>query len=316
MRRALVVRLSSLGDVALSSVLFEPLRRAGYEVYLLTYEPYGSLFADDTRVSVIELKRGAPLPDKLKGLSFELILDIHKNLKTLRLRFKIRGRWITYDKDSLRRRLAVHFKSLRRRFYITEAYLKVLSKAGVPAWDPKPKIEVSRERLGRLEKELGKGNFVALGVGARYRKKRYPYFGELARLLMERSYDVVYVGNEEDGRVASSLPGLNLCGRLSLTDVLATLKLAKAFVGNDSGLLHCARAVGTPAVQIYGGTHPTLGFSIYPEEGRIILKNLPCQPCDIHGKGSCRHGDYRCLEIEPQEVADALESLIHRTGVK
>ena len=43
---------------------------------------------------------------------------------------------------------------------------------------------------------------------------------------------------------------------------------------DDSGLLHLARAVGTKAVQIYGGSHPTFGFALSKEEGIYLLKDL------------------------------------------
>ena len=161
---------------------------------------------------------------------------------------------------------------------------------------------VSEERLEKLREFLPRGDFVVLAPGARYRKKRYPYFKELADIFLENGFGVVWVGDEEDRRVLGEVKGLNLCGRLSIPDVLGVIRLGRLFVGNDSGLLHCARAVGTPSVQIYGGTHPTLGFSLYPEEGRVVIKNLDCQPCDVHGKGKCRLGDYRCLEIEPAYI--------------
>jgi ADP-heptose:LPS heptosyltransferase len=61
---------------------------------------------------------------------------------------------------------------------------------------------------------------------------------------------------------------------------------------------------------IYGGTHPCLGFAPYPDEGKIIFKNLPCSPCDIHGKGKCKFKDYRCLDIPPQRVLKEISKFL------
>ncbi|WP_457599927.1 glycosyltransferase family 9 protein [Hydrogenivirga sp.] len=305
MKKALIVRLSSLGDVALTSVLIEPLLKAGYKPFILTLKPYHSLFEDDWRVTAIGATKDSLFSRDFIGTlrehRFDLFIDVHRNLKTLRLKWKLGGRWVSYSKDSLRRRLAVRFPRFRRPYYVTESYLKALGGIAEGA-SPLPKIIVSQERLERLRELLPSGEFIALGAGARYRKKRYPHFKELAELLMENSFEVVWLGDETDRRELGKVKGINLCGKLSLTDVLGVIRLSSVFVGNDSGLLHCARAVGTPAVQIYGGTHPTFGFSLFPEEGKVLLKGLECQPCDIHGRGKCRFGDYRCLDIEPSVV--------------
>lgn len=305
MKKALIVRLSSLGDVVLTSVLIDPLIKAGYKPFLLTFKPYDTLFEDDWRITTIGVEKGELMSEhvlrELKGKGFELFIDLHKNMKTLLLRKKLKGRWLSYSKDSLRRRLAVRFSRFRGSFYVTESYLQALGEIG-RGFEPMPKVIVSEERLERLSEFLPEGEFVTIGAGARYRKKRYPYFKELSVALRENGFEVVWLGDEKDRSELGDVEGINLCGRLSLPDVLGVIKLSKVFIGNDSGLLHCARAVRTKAVQIYGGTHPTLGFSLYPEEGKVILKGLECQPCDIHGKGKCRLGDYRCLDIDPRSV--------------
>jgi ADP-heptose:LPS heptosyltransferase len=316
MKKCLLVRLSSLGDVALSSVVIDPLVDSGYEPYLLTFEPYDELFRDDSRVSLIPAKRDEILSrefiKKLKDLEFELYFDLHRNFRTFLLRFYLRGRWFSYVKDSFRRRLAVRFEAFRREFYVTEAYLKALEKAGIKVIKRglRPRIEVKEERVKKFaELSQGKG-YVVIAPGARYKKKRYPRFREVAEIIREEGFRIIWVGDERDKSLVPEGIGENLCGKLSLIDLLALLKGAAVFVGNDSGPLHCARAVGTPSVQIFGGTHPTLGFSLYPKEGEVLIKGLDCQPCDVHGKGSCRYGDYRCLDIDPGLVAQKTLSLI------
>jgi ADP-heptose:LPS heptosyltransferase len=316
MKKALVIRLSSLGDVALSSVLFEPLFRAGYRTYLLTYSPYRELFEDDPRVCVIDTDKKSLLSDgnldRIRGLGIDVYIDIHRNIKSFLLRRKLKGRWVLYRKEALRRRLSVYLKFLRREYHITEAYSETLRELGIEVKDKRPKILVSEDRLRSMKEIVGEETFLTLGVGARYRKKAYPHFGKLVEILTDRGYRIVYVGDYRDRELVKDFPGLNLCGELSLTDVLAVIRLSKVFIGNDSGLLHCARAVRTPALQIYGGTHPTLGFSLYPEEGRVVIKGMECQPCDIHGKGKCKYGDYRCLDIEPGYIASLIEDMAGR----
>ena len=304
MKKALIVRFSSLGDVVLTSVLFEPLLSAGYKPYLLTFSPYDELFVDDERVVAIGINK-ENFFEEIKRIprDFELKIDLHKNLRSLILRFFLRGKWRSYKKESLRRRLAIYFKAFRKPYFVPEAYAGSV-KDLIPVKNLRPFIKVSEKRVESFKKELG--DYIVLAPGARYKKKRYPYFKELAELFIEKGEKVVIVGDERDYELTKDFPGINLCGRLRLIEVLSIIKGAKLFVGNDSGLLHCARAVKTPAVQIYGATHPTLGFSLYPDEGLVIFKNLDCQPCDLHGKGECKRGDFACLEISPITIFERI----------
>ncbi|SHK40930.1 glycosyltransferase family 9 protein [Thermocrinis minervae] len=303
-KKALLVRFSSLGDVVLVSSLFDPLISLGYRPFLLTFEPYGELFSDDKRVEVIQIRKDELLKtvNILKG--FDLYIDLHKNLRSMLLRLLIRGRWLSYDKQSIRRRLSVTFKVFRKPYNVLESYGKILGVNHI-----RPKIEVSQERLNLLREKVGEG-FIAVGPGARYRKKRYPYFEEVVNKLIGLGFKVVLVGSAEERDLVKHPLALNLCGELSLVDTLAVLKLARLFIGNDSGLLHMARAVKTKVLQIYGGTHPTLGFSVFEDEGKYLIKGLDCQPCDVHGKGKCKYADYRCLEIDPRRIVEEALSLV------
>ncbi|WP_461831953.1 glycosyltransferase family 9 protein [Aquifex sp.] len=297
--RALILRFSSLGDVVLTSSLFEPLKEKGYEIDLLTFKPYGKLFTDDDRVNVIETTKENLLKDikKLRN-DYNLKIDLHKNLKSYLVRLLLGGKWRSYPKESIRRRLSVYFKFFRKRYYVPEAYAKSL-KGIVEIKSPRPFIKVSESRVKKFRELYG--DYIVIAPGARYKKKRYPYYKELSELLVREGFKVIILGDERDYKLSEDFPGINLCGRLDLIDVLAVIKGAKLFIGNDSGLLHCARAVKTKAIQIYGGTHPTLGFALYPDEGLIFCKCLDCQPCDIHGKGKC-FINYRCLDISPIKI--------------
>ncbi|AAC07461.1 glycosyltransferase family 9 protein [Aquifex aeolicus] len=300
MKKALIVRLSSLGDVVLTSVVFDPLLKAGYKPYLLTFKPYDEVFQDDDRVEVIPVSKENFFKEIEKiPKDFDLKVDLHGNLKTFFLRLFLGGKWRKYKKESIRRRLSVYFKHFRKPFFVPEAYVKSLQGI-IEVKNPRPFIKVSEERIREFKDLYGK--YVVIAPGARYKKKRYPYFKELSELFIKEGINVVIVGDEKDREISKDFPGVNLCGKLSLIDVLGVIGGAELFVGNDSGLLHCARAVKTKAIQIYGGTHPTLGFSLYPDEGKVVCKCLDCQPCDVHGKGVCKIGNYECLNIPPIKI--------------
>jgi len=315
MKKALILRLSSLGDVILTSVVIDPLVRNGYRPYLLTYKPFGDVFADDDRLEVIQIRKEElsdnELLEKLVNEEFGLRLDLHSKLNTWLIRRKIGGKWLVYKKQSLLRRLSTRIKPLLKFIKpVTELYLCPLKKIGIEGM-PFPYIKVSDKRVKSVKERYGLKEYIVICAGARYKKKMYPYYDKVAEMLKFKGYDVVFVGDKSERTMVEGAVGLNLCGELSLADIMALIKGAKLFIGNDSGLTHGARAVRTKAIQIFGGTHPSLGFSLYPEEGSVIYRDIPCQPCDVHGKGLCKKGNYECMKIDPRFVVETAERILN-----
>ena len=328
-KKVLLIRFSSLGDVVLTSSLLGELYKNNYEVYLITFKPYGELFKEDPRVRVVEVEKNtlrglkgiSNLARELNNLNPFAVVDLHKNPKSFLLKTLLRAEIkSSYKKRSLFRRFCVFLNRLglanslkERGRNVLELYAKALKPLGVEVKNPRPRIVLDENRTEEFLKKLDlrRGEYVVLGIGARYRKKEYPHFGKLAELL-SRDFKVVLVGDKKDYERSKDWKNVvNLAGRLSLLESLRVLKGAKLFIGNDSGATHMARAVGTKVAVFFGGTHPCFGFAPYPDEGVIISKNLPCSPCDIHGKGDCPK-NYECLNISPREAGQVIFKMVSK----
>ncbi|TGR61009.1 glycosyltransferase family 9 protein, partial [Mesorhizobium sp. M2D.F.Ca.ET.223.01.1.1] len=78
----------------------------------------------------------------------------------------------------------------------------------------------------------------------------------------ETGLSVVLVGGPDEAEANDQIvatvktPVVNLVGALSLETLLALLKEARLFVGNESGPMHIAAAAGTPVVGLFGLTNP------------------------------------------------------------
>ena len=82
----------------------------------------------------------------------------------------------------------------------------------------------------------------------------------------------------ETGRMVRSL-----AGRTTLQETAAVIERCKLFMGNDSGPMHMAVAVGTPVVAVFGpsnkeawGPYSPPGV---PNPHKVVARDLPCQPC-------------------------------------
>lgn len=94
-----------------------------------------------------------------------------------------------------------------------------------------------------------------------------------------------------------------MAGETGIGDLIALLSLCDGFVGNDSGPMHLAGALGIPTVAIFGSTNPARTGPLGPQV-RIIYQPPPCSPCLDR---TCRFGHYDCLKrITPETVLAAL----------
>jgi heptosyltransferase-2 len=87
--------------------------------------------------------------------------------------------------------------------------------------------------------------------------------------------------------VAADLTALRVDG------MAAALARVRLLVACDSGPVHLASAVGTPALALFGPTSAVRWGP--PAPGRALSLGLPCQPCSNHGGERCPLGHHRCL---------------------
>ncbi len=323
--RILVIRLSSLGDVILTSSVFPELKKRGIEADLLTFKPFGELFKDQPFINrVIEVEK-----EKLKGLKeirelaesltgYEFAFDLHDVLKTKILRHFLKCKVFAYRKRGVLRRLMTVFKPLKAKWlFVPKLYAEPFEKIGVKIENPRPFLKVDESSLKKVQELLPKGKeLVALAPGARWPNKEYPLesFKRISELLGEKGFKVVVVGGEKDrekGEVLKEAGALNLCGELSLKESLALISRCKLVISNDSAVVHMARAVKTKVLALFGPTHPAFGFAPFKEEGKALTLNLPCCPCSLHGK-RVRCKERKCFKIPPEEVVKEGLKLLER----
>lgn len=85
----------------------------------------------------------------------------------------------------------------------------------------------------------------------------------------------------------------------TLRQSAALISKCNLLINIDSGLGHIAAALSTPTITIYGPALPTRTRP-YHEKGRVITKNLECQPCYSYPFRSCKQKvackELRCFE--------------------
>ncbi len=328
-KRAVVFRLSALGDVALATGVLERWHKL-----------WGTRFVFVTRPGMAPLLRGLSSVEqvvevdesRLSGADWwaqagELartfkdlpLIDLHGTLRARLLAMRWQGPVHRYPKHTLARRLfrLTRGASLARKLEATcvpQRYALALDDAPPDPLEVLPRIVLDSDELeqGRelAAQAAGQGPVIALHPYATHPDKAWPreHWRALAGLLDREGLAWLVVGRDDE----PLFPGdpRDLTGATDLRATCAVLAACKALATNDSGPMHLATAVGTPVAALFGPTSRAWGF--YPQGERdVVLEkaDLDCRPCSLHGRSRCRRDRVCLASIAPNQVLDALRSL-------
>lgn len=152
---------------------------------------------------------------------------------------------------------------------------------------------------------------IAFGPGASYGSAKCwlpERFAELADRLIEAfSADVILFGTAAERDLLDAISSamrhraVNLAGRTGIGELPAYFSECHLFVGNDSGAMHVAAAVGLPVVAIFGSTDAEGTAPVTPRLS-IVQEKVFCSPCFLR---RCPI-DHRCMKrVTVDEVESA-----------
>ena len=198
-------------------------------------------------------------------------------------------------------------------------YLELLRRAGwIDALQDDAHIalqvpEAARQRAGQTLREAGaRSNAlrVAVGAGASYGSaKCWPpdrFAKALNELVTRKDADVILFGTAAEAAVSSAIarqlerPPVDLTGKTSISELPGLLSVCQLFVGNDSGAMHVAAAVGLQVVAVFGPTDADGTAPVTPLVS-IVQQKPYCSPCFLRRCPT----DHRCMKAVTPEMVEA-----------
>lgn len=142
-------------------------------------------------------------------------------------------------------------------------------------------------------------------------------FAALADVLHDRhGGTVLLLGTETDADAVQSVrnamcgPSVDCTAMLDFGMWQALAHRATLYIGNDSGMTHCALAGGTPTVCIFGPTD-SRQYGLYGGLGTMVVGRVPWSPCFRRGRLACTCGTIRCMQsVSVEAVRAAANGLI------
>ncbi len=337
----LIIRLSSMGDVILTSHLVRlvkerfPLSQISFIVAAqhldaVDNNPYiTKVIKYDKTKNIFEInneKKERFGTDELDN--YDLIIDLQKNHRSRKIVRGLHGELHRVNKNRLHKLSLVWLKKPLegKDRHITELYLDAVSSLGVTddgkgleLWLPEERGKSQYPPELKTPGYLNSINRIAIAPGAFHNTKRWPQerFAELAEILHERyGSEIILLGGPGDRKICNDIRALcpvkiaDYSGALSVLDTARLVDICRLVVTNDTGVMHIAAARRVPVAAIFGSTVPAFGFTPFRVSHRIIQKELPCRPCTHFGTDSCPKKHFNCMNlITAAEVAQEVEKL-------
>jgi len=159
---------------------------------------------------------------------------------------------------------------------------------------------------------------VGMCAGAKVSAKQWPadHYVRLGdKLIREGGVNIALIGGRDERQVSDAISAqwpagrwMNLAGKISLLESAALLERCTMYVGNDTGAMHLAAAVGTRCLAIFGARAHEHSWHPYGQNHVVIRKRVPCANCYL---SECLEHKLRCLnEISVEEVWASCERML------
>ncbi|MDR1556240.1 MAG: glycosyltransferase family 9 protein [Tannerellaceae bacterium] len=342
MANILIIRLSAIGDVAMTIPVIYSAARANPD----------DKFTVLTQVFLIPVFISRPANVEITGINtfgaekslggllrfarayatydFDIVLDLHSVVRTFLIRtlFRLRGKKVFVIDKARKERARLtsrRHKELKPLRSVTDRYADVFRAAGLNYSDTFRFLFGGQyvARLSATEKLTGpkEGKWIGIAPFAKHRGKVYPpeRMEQVVAILAGREGIRLFLfggrGREQEilEEWASRYPHVqSVAGRCSLGDELSLMSHLDLLLCMDSANMHFASLTGINVVSVWGATHPYSGFYGYRQSpGNAIQADMPCRPCSIYGQKPCYRGDHACMtQITPEQIVRKIEKTL------
>jgi heptosyltransferase-2 len=318
--KILIIRFSSIGDIILTTPIVRCFKqqKQDVEIHFLTKKVFQPILSANpylTQVHCLDDDFSATLAN-LKLVGFDYIIDLHKNLRTARVKKALKIKSFAFDKLNVQKWLYVNLKlNVMPDKSIVERYFSGVKDLGIHNDGQGldyfiPEGDKTEHKDIPMSHWAGYAGFV---IGGSYATKKLP-IDQWKSICALSPIPIILLGGADDRENAAEIASIdpikiyNSCGKFNLNESADLVKNAKFIVTNDTGLMHMAAAFKKPIAVIWGNTTPQMGMfpyygfnnlntNIAPNLLHIENKKLSCRPCSKIGFENCPKKHFKCMNV-------------------
>jgi lipopolysaccharide heptosyltransferase II len=332
--KILVIKMSSLGDVVISTAALRAIRQRFKEaskISLLVGSAAKDVvircpYIDDLIVYDLNNRNPAAMwkmARELRRHNFDMVIDLQNNRLSHKLsRLSLAAHRYGYNNGKLGFLLNHQIKDDKLPIDPVSHQFRILKMLDIDLTDSRLEVWPSQQDEVFIDESLS-ANWagkqiplvgINISASARWQSKAWPQekIIKLCEALALKDMRVVLTGTTDDSPAAKSIVNLIksakpiiACGKTSLNQLACLIRRCKVFISPDSAPLHLACAVDTPFIALFGPTDARRHLAA-GAKGIVLNKNMLCSPCY---KPKCRRKD--CMEkISVENVLEAIAKLL------
>ena len=322
MKKFLIIRFSSIGDIVLTSPIIRCLKNGipDAEIHFVTKANFAGILEENPHITKVYSfqKEITEIIPALKTENYDHIIDLHKNLRSFRLKYALKKPSSSFHKLNVKKFLLAKLKlNFLPDIHIVDRYFGALHKFNIQ--NDHKGLDYFIPKTDEVDpKQYGLSNqYIAFSIGGQFATKKMPN-DKIISIIESIEETVVLIGGPTDRENGAAIAKgfkhvINLCGELNLNQSASILKQSTKVITHDTGLMHIAAAFNRPIVSIWGNTVPELGMYPYlPENGAkysIHQVELKCRPCSKIGYDKCPKGHFDCMNKQDlNEIQSAIKS--------
>ncbi|HSH52459.1 MAG TPA: glycosyltransferase family 9 protein [Bacteroidales bacterium] len=323
--RFLIIRFSSIGDIVLTTPVVRCLKKQvkDVEIHYLTKPQFSKILENNPYVDKIHVLKDsfADTIHELKYEHFDYILDLHKNLRSFRIKNRLKIISFSFNKLNKEKWLMVNFKKNKLPdIHVVDRYLKTLSVFDIQNDQQGLDYFIPDEDVVDLKTISDKivSGYVGVVVGAYHNTKKLPP-EKIVSICRKIDKPIVLLGgpdNKDEAEKIKSAVGANIynaCGKFNINQSASVVKQANVILTPDTGLMHIASAFKKKIVSVWGNTIPEFGMYPYlpdPTSEIMEIKGLKCRPCTKIGFTKCPKKHFKCiLDLDDDYIAQKIKEL-------
>lgn len=330
--RILLIRLSSLGDVVLTTPAIRAVRAHFPDAYIamLVAKQSAEVLRENPHLDeIITFDRLAKDKDTGEMLRIIRRLRERKFTRAIDLQRKFRTEVLMYCSGAAERvgkgRLCTVRVQEQGSKHATAHYFDLLHAIGIPAEDQRLELFLSESERADAATRLDTAGVSDVGLkvgffpGAGWKLREWmpERFAAIGDKLVERfNADVLIFGGQKETKLVQTVanlmkaPAIPFAGDLQIRQLAACIEKCDLFLTNDTGPMHIAAAVGTPTVSLFGpGNH--IRFQPLGTIHQMIRHDVPCSPCKQF-TDKCK--DNICMKgISVDEVWESVSRALAKT---
>ena len=325
MKKILVIRMSSIGDIVLATSFLKSVKQKypDSEIHFLVKKEFSELVKKhpiiDKLISFdkkLGLKELFQMGKFLRNNDYDIIFDIHSVFRTKVLSIFLRKNLFKQIRKPRLRRFLLFYgyqNYFEKSFSHIKMYHTLLDQDKTFPLTSLyiDQVEENRTRQFINENNIG-NNYIAIVPGAAWSQKQWSidnYNNLITKLIGSFNSKIVILGSSNDiicDQIMKDDRIINLKNKTSLRMAMGIVKYAQHTIGSDTGLLHISEAMGTPVTMILGPTSKETGARATLSDSRVIENNdLWCRPCSQNGSRPCYRKEQYCMsEIDSEKVYD------------